>query len=327
MILTIVITLLALLSDGIALNFLLSDWLGLALAVHALAAGLVALTYRFFLSHSFQPVPWSFCLFILGLMFFIPILGLLISFFIVCSLYRYHETYHQYSDVLDDKFNLDRIKPIHSQYGAGGAIRKLLETDTAVAKRAQALFMLGQNKLADINPLMYELLPDSSDEIRLLAFNILEQQENTITQKLEHLFALLASDDLTPILQAQCQKNVAILYWELVYNHLISPEVQTSVLNKAQSYALAALQILNQDAAIWVLLGKIYRHLQRYTEAEAAWEQACKFKAFTIPLLPYFAELKYRAKDYQALRQYLDQSEALVDIARIAPVKRFWDTL
>jgi tetratricopeptide (TPR) repeat protein len=160
--------------------------------------------------------------------------------------------------------------------------------------------------------------------MRLLAFSILEEQESNITKKIEQLFSMLASDNLSANMVAQCNKNVALLYWELIYHHLVSPEVETLILNKAQSYALAALKVLKNDAALWVLLGKIYKYVKQYDKAEDALLKAFSCKASPAQVLPYFAEMKYNIRDYQAMQYYLSASDSLSDIAQIAPVKRFW---
>lgn len=324
MILLAMMIILGLLAEFFSAYLLMSYTFLPTVMMHGIANIWVAFSYKLFLTSSFEKVQGSFCLLMFLLGFFIPIFGIMISLFIVCSVYWLHENFHQYAEVLDESMNLDVIQPIYAQYGSGGASRHLLNEADVAVDRTKALFMLSQTGLSDINALMYQLLPDTSDEMRLLAFSILEEQESNITQKIEQLFSMLATDNLSANMVAQCKKNVALLYWELIYHHLISPEVEELILNKAQYYALAALKSLKNDAALWVLLGKIYKHLKQYDKAEEALQKAFSCKASPAQVLPYFAEIKYDARDYQAMQYYLNASDALLDIARIAPVKRFW---
>ena len=114
-------------------------------------------------------------------------------------------------------------------------------------------------------------------------------------------------------------------YWELIYNHLIAPELAESILEKALSYALAAVSVLKKDGATWVLLGKIYMHLKQYNLAEEAFSNAVLFNISPAQVLPYLAEITFKTHDYIALQNYLSTSDTLLDIAQIAPVKIFWD--
>lgn len=239
----------------------------------------------------------------------------------VFTLFHFHKQFYKHAESLDNRINIQQLKPIKSLYGEGGALRNLLHSSNPY-QRTEALIRLGQ--FADVNKIMYHLLADEADEIRLLAFNILEQQERFISEDIEQLLKLLDTDKLSEEIRAKFEKNLALHYWELVYRHLIFSELEHSIIEKALSYALSALRILPEDATLWVLLGKIFIRLKKFPEAEEAFNKTLFFNVPPSQVLPYLAEIKYNQRDYLAVKKYLD-SDVLLDVSLIAPVKYFWD--
>ena len=303
----------------------MSNLILMASLEHTFASLLMTVSFNLFLNDVFKKTNWRFYLLLFLLSCFVPVLGIIINVFIVLTLYRLHTQSHQYAEVLDETINLEEIQPFSAKYGAGGASLRLLKREETANERSKALFILSQNQLSNLNTFMYKLLSDPSDEMRLLAFNILDEQENKIAQRISQSFVMLETAKNNHETCAQYEKNLAMLYWDLVYDHLISPELEDSMLREALSYALSASNSLKNDATIWILLGKIYTHLKQYDKAENILN---KIKWSEVPpakVLPYLAEIKFREHDYQAVQNYLSQSKTLLDVALIAPVKRFWD--
>ena len=201
----------------------------------------------------------------------------------------------------------------------------VLKKGASTIERTKAFFALSQTQLSSINNLFYKLLPDTSDEMRLLAFGILDGQEDMITNRINKLYSMLERKNLSYEAYAKLEKDLALQYWELIYSHLIAPELEESILEKALSYALSAVKVLNEDASIWILLGKIYKHSKHYSQAEHAFTKAISFKISPTQVLPYLAEIKFITRDYTAMHNYLIKSETLLDVEQIAPVIHFWD--
>lgn len=306
-------------------QFVLFNLIGIASLEHVFASVLFAVSAKLFLNGLYTGANSSFYWLLFLLCYFVPGFGIIISIFIVTSLYYLHERSHKYVEVFDATINLEEIRPFYAKYGAGGASLRLLKQDETASERSKALFNLSKTNMSNINTLIGQLLPDPSDEMRLLAFNILDEQENRIAQRLSQSFAMLATAKKNHPLYAQCEKNLAMLYWELIYDHLISPELEDSIVKKAISYALSASKILKNDATLWILLGKIYNYLKQYHKAEKAFNQVVLSETSAASVLPYLAEIKFKVHDYGAVQDYLNQSPTLLDVALIAPVKRFWD--
>ena len=311
--------------EGIAFA-LLAKIIAAAVILHLSASLFIVFASELFLSTFFKQVDWRFYCFIFLLSFFIPLWGSLISAFVVITLYRLRAQYYRHAEILDDAINIKQLKPIQIKYGAGGALRTLMHNKDNTIERTQALFVLGQHRFVDINPIMYNLLSDETDEIRLLAFSILEQQESFITEDINKVLKLFETEamEASSEIRAKLEKSLAMLYWELAYRYLIFRELEVSILKKAQIYALSAQHVLSDDATLGVLLGKIYTRLENYELAEEAFDKTIYFNIPPSQVLPYLAGIKFKVRDYVGVKQYLD-SETLLDVPLIAPVKQFWD--
>lgn len=325
LILSVVMLFSGIFTEYIAAKLLITDRVMISLIMHLIGIFLILVSFKLLLSKYFKERARSFYLFTFLLCFFVPIFGLVIALLMVFSLYSSHAKFRKSYESIDELINLKEIEPVYAVYGEGGAMLHLLNIEDTVIERTSALFALAQSRLPQINNIMFGLLLDTSDEIRLLTFNILDQQEDVIAKDINHIIVTLKTKDLNKERRAKLEKNLAMLYWELTYRHLILPELEESVLTKAQSYALSASKILKNDATLWALLGKIYEHLEQYSLAEEAFNKTMPFNIPPSQVLPYLAEIKFKLHDYIAVQRYLDESNTLSDIDFFAPVKRYWD--
>lgn len=322
--LSIVCLIIGILLEVISVDLLVNDWIYTPLITHLMANLFIVLSCKLFLTLFYKKINHWIYLFIFLMGYFVPIFGLIINAFIFIAIFRFRKKFHKYAEIMDDDINLNEMQPMHTKYGSGGAFIALMKKNNAPSERTKALFVLGQNQLSNINKLMYKLLSDDSNEIRLLAFNILDQQESVIVKDIHKLLAILDQTDMGEENHAKFEKNLAMLYWELSYCHLLLQELEESSLSKAQSYALSALEVLKDDATLWALLGKIYGRLHQYKQAEEAFDRTTAFNIPPSQVMPYLAEIQFKKRNYIELQNYLS-SETLLDIPLVAPVKHFWD--
>lgn len=304
--------------------FITTAWY-FSLGSHSIACILTSYSCKFFLMQSFKKVEWSLFLFFFLLCFFLPLFGIFMALFIAITMYSLRTKYYKVAEIMDDAVNLKKIDPIYAKYGEGGAYIRLQNQQISPLDRTKAFFDLAQWKLSELNRVLYNLLPDTSDEIRLLSFNILDQQEVLIQKDIKKLLSTIESIDLDEEMHAKFEKNLAMLYWELSYCHLVLSELEHITLKKALAHALFAVKHLDKDAMIFSLSGKIYFRLKQYAQAEAAFQKAKKLNIAPSQILPYLAEIKFGMRDFVAVKKCLDASDTLLDITRIAPVKHFWD--
>ncbi len=294
---------------------------------HATACLLEVAMVYLVLKERFAHSGFYFYVFLYVLSFVLPVFGMALSLLIAYWLYYRHTDIYKYSEWVDTTINLNLLKMIMPKYGAGGAMRSLFNQKASPLERTQALFSLSKRSLASMNPYIEKLLPGESDEMRLLAFNILDEEEGRINQKiakLETVYEASLHTDHSEEEQCKIAGQLAALYWELIFNHLILPELQPNILEKALFYAKKAFKKLSHDPFLWGLLGKIYRQLKEYDKAENAFRKALALNLPASQALPYLAEMQYMQAKYVEIAQYLNYSDTLDDIDLIYSVKQFW---
>lgn len=324
MILSFVLLVISCLIEFVAIKLCLANIVISAILSHTFSAILVTMASQLFLNRYFKS-NFNFYLYITLLCFFIPLFGIFIAISISFYLYSLHAKFRDYAEFIDDRINLEDIQPIYSHYGAGGASIEVAKKSEPTLERTRAIFDLSQTQLADVNKILYKLLPDTSDEIRLLAFNILDQEESLIAKDMHKLFEMLKIPNLKHEVYAEFKKNIASLYWELFYRNLILKELEKSILENALNYANSIVNILKDDPGLFALLGKIHMGLHQYNRAIEFFRKTAGFNIAPSQVYPYLAEINYNLKNYIEVQKYLNMSETLSDIEVIAPVKLFWN--
>lgn len=312
----------ALAAEALAIWDLLYDNLMWGAPLHIAGSFLAACA----LDYYFSPRSFFFLLLLFLLNLAIPGFGVIISLYLRIDMHYRHSEMHKYSEVFEEVINLLHVRPIFSQFGGGGLRLKLFSPQQPVFERTKALFSLGKNRLAAINQQLYQLLPDSVDEIRLLAFNILDKQEGEITKTINMLFEKLEAAQSTGQDRevAEYQKELAECYWELMYHQLILPELESTVAQTALKLAHQACGVLTKDARLQLILAKLYWRLKDYSQAEKALSQAQVLQALPSETIPYVAEIKYYLRDYAAVQKLLKSDDRLRDIPQLASVVKFW---
>lgn len=318
----LVLLIIAFASEALAIYDLLSDDIFWAVIFHIAGSLLAACSLDFY----FTPRNVFFVLLLFLLNATIPVFGMLVSIYMRIDMNYRHNDMHKYGEVFQEVINLLHLKPLLAEYGSGGLQLKLFSKQQSIIERTKALFTLGKNRLAAINQQLYQLLPDSMDEMRLLAFNILDKQEGEITKNINVLFEKMEAEQRKGRYRyaAEYQKELAECYWELIYHHLILPELETNVAETGLKLAHEACKFLQKDAGLQIIIAKLYWRLKDYSQAEQAFLKAHQLHALPSETIPYLAEIKYHARDFQAVQTLLNSDNRLGDIPPIAPVVEFW---
>ncbi|VVE10401.1 lipopolysaccharide N-acetylglucosaminyl transferase [Pandoraea anhela] len=149
-----------------------------------------------------------------------------------------------------------------------------------------------------------DLLGDPVEEVRLLAYGILDGLEKRIMQQ---IFAMrerhtAAQDDDERAHACVC---LAQLYWELIYQNLVRGEVLRFTLGRVEQFAREALEQHEDDASMWYLLGRCALLRETPDAAEMHLRQA-QFHSFpTERLLPWLAEAAFQKRRYDRVAYLL----------------------
>ena len=274
------------------------------LLAHALACAILAVVLLPLLPARYRGQPVTAALFLFTLQFAIPFigsLGLLLGILLALYLPRStREVPWQEVDIPELPFqpiNMD-LQIIYSQ----GGLRQVLREAGSADKRLSALMATRQMNERDAINILQEALKDTADDVRLLAYSMLEQKEKTLAHRAGMLQQALQKAEGQK--QAVRQRRLAQTWWEMAYLGLAQGGLKQYYLNSARTLLreMLAEQSRHND---WRLLGRVELALDNIDAADAAFRSALAGGSAPELILPYLGEVAFLRRDFDQVRKYL----------------------
>lgn len=297
---------------------------GVFLSGHLLASFLFSLLLGIWFPRRFAASRRLLMMLFFSFNFFVPALGAVGTLLILLYFIRY------YTDEERPEFEQVPLPPFLSEsaavgggMGEGGAWSRLRQNSLPRGERLKALLSVGAVGGGNAGRLLQHATGDSDDEIRLLAFNLCERQEQKIQQAIT-----TAMDELqlaeTPEVKGTLCRNLAFSYWEMVYSALAQHDLRDFFVDQAAKYASLAQQYGCVNPALYTLLARIYLYRRDYRQASDAVEEALAAGADRLRVVPYQAELAFYNRNFAAVRRLLQEDPAIRFKPGIGPVAQFW---
>ena len=208
-------------------------------------------------------------------------------------------------------------------YGEGGLRGRLASPHAAVEERMRTLLALQSMPGRIVSTLLRERLADASDDIRLLAYGMLDRQEKTINDRIHEELSLFKQAQAADA-RALAARHLAELYWELIYQGLALGDLRRFAAQESLRYANEALASHHDDAGLHFLRGRVLQTLGRADEAWAAFDEAVVLGLSESKVLPYLAEIAYQRKGYSQVRQLMAQLGERHVPQALAPLVAYW---
>jgi polysaccharide biosynthesis protein PelE len=304
----------------------LGSWQTLALFLpsHAAASALAALAAWLVLPRAYKvPKPWTLA-FLFSFCFFIPMLGALgLLTGIVGMLYFKRRTRAQtYDDVQLPRFD-PRLayKPPHF---AGSGIRSLLGNPKIRGEvKLRALMAVEAMPPALSTPIIRQALADPVDDVRLLAYGMLDGREKRI-RALIRLEAEKLKDEASGEAKFTGCKRLAGLYWELIYQGLVQGDLLRDALCRGLDYCKQAAATRPDDAWLWFAQARFHMRGGDLDAAELAFAEAERLGYGKQRVAPMLAEIAYTRREFQRIPQLLSAAPALRQVPLTKAVLEFW---
>lgn len=187
-------------------------------------------------------------------------------------------------------------------------IRSILEYSSAAEERIRAV--LATRKISDQEavPILQIALKDPIDEVRLLAYSMLNAKEKKLSAAIQSsLNELNDQAAVSEIEKANKYYYVAECYWELSFLGLEQGEAKVHVLKTADYFVTKALKILTHEAELYFLKARIALEIEQYQLAKSNFKLARKFGMAPEKLSPYQAELAFAEKRYAEVQFFMQQ--------------------
>lgn len=324
----------------LALGALLAELAALALLY--LGSSDTALLYEFFLLHGLAsamaaPFVWAFLparyrqprlavlLLLFSVCFFIPVLGLG-GFFVGVILSVWWPRLgnrEPFSEVRTPRFQLQH-GPQRLGHLRMGQVRNQLSSITVPLElRMKALLALQEVPGRQASEILRDVMADPSDDLRLLAFGMLDGKEKQLNERIHAASeALKAAKD--PQAEFAASKQLAELYWELVYQGLVQGDMRRYALEQVKKHVGKALAHHQADGGLWVIAGRMRMLEKDYDGARSAFETAVEKQFPRVRVEPYLAELAFLRRDFAAVRQHMNKIQKEGRSQQMALVADYW---
>lgn len=296
----------------------------LFLFIHAGASACLALFAWALMPAAYQqPRKWA-LLFLFSFSFFIPILGLIglfVGILVAAYLPRIRSEKMFETVAIPEYVNLSGNVKI--RYDAGGIRARLLDQNASLESRLKAMMAIQQMPSRLSSPLLRQMLTDPADDIRLVAYGMLDQREKAINQKITEELAHL-EDEQPAAARETSLRHLAELYWELVYQGLVQGDVRKHAIGQSMEYVSQTLELTPEDPGLWVLQGKLINELGQISAAGIAFQHAIDLGYPAIRLLPYQAEMAFMQRDFKRVQQLLSEMSAFDNSEKTQALVQFW---
>lgn len=305
--------------------------LGMYLLTHAGASGLLALFVLPVFKRTQTQPRWAMLL-LLGLCsYVVPLLGFVgvLVGAVLLRVYRVRFERQDFQIVTLPEFDLHQR--MQSGFRQTGLRSVLGNSEVPARSRMRAMIALQHLSGRIASPLLRNVLNDSSEDLRLLAYGMLDALERKISRAIDQeLQALQQAQEqdgtagLGPVGQ-QAAERLSALYWELVYQNLAQGDTRDHAIHESLRYCEQVLAQQPDHAQLHLRRGQL---LQARGQFAAAHEAFARAQALGLPatrVLPYLAELSFAQRDFATTRALMQQLDGWTALPRLRPVIDYWN--
>lgn len=308
-----------------------SLWLPLApgqtfvlyVGVHTIASALLGTGVWMLLPAPYRtPLPWS-PLFLFSLVFFIPVIGALgVVCVIFPALYLPRTRDSQAWMALGIPKLPYRSQPLRSPIFRDAGLHDVLRHASDPDLRLSALLSARRMPGKEAIPILKLALADPSDDVRLLAYSMLDKQESEINLRIQEDLQQLAM--AKPPASAALHATLARWYWELAYLGLAQGSVLEHALGRASAHAEQGLRE-GEGGELHLLAARIALQSGQLTMAQTHLGAARGVGIDSVLLIPFYAEIAFISGRYADIAPLL--AELPPEVSKRPPfadLARYW---
>ena len=282
------------------------------LVLHALASAAAALLVRSLVPDERLQHPRAALGFLFAFAFFIPFAGVVAA---VCAAKVVQRSEARRRRAEFEQHASPAFEPggeAPARRSEGGIRQRLADRAAPTESRLRALLAMQAMPARSANPVIREMLSDSTEDLRLVAYGILDTREKTINARIHE-----AS-------KRNAHKELAELYSELIYQGLAQGDLRAHAAAQAQAHIEQALARAPQDGALHALAGQIALSRGDLVGAQTALERARLLGLPESRVLPYIAETAFLARRFEEVRASIRTLAAQPNVQAIERVVAYW---
>lgn len=205
-------------------------------------------------------------------------------------------------------------------------LRSLLNnTNVPMTSRLGAMVAL-QNVSGRISsPLLRNVLTDPSEDIRLLAYGMLDNQEKRINKAIdEQLKVFAAHEDSKDTPYYHAAQLLSDHYWELVYQELALGDLRNYAIGESLRYCDLVLEHNRDNAALTLRKGRLLHALGKPNDAREAYLVSLALGLPAVRVLPYLAEINFESRNFDELDFLIEELSYWSALPKLRPLIDYW---
>jgi polysaccharide biosynthesis protein PelE len=230
--------------------------------------------------------------------FFIPLLGVLGLLVVLLLAVRYPKNVvadyfkeirePQYLMTMRESQELPDIRAAHARH----ILRDPLQS---IDNKLRVMLALQHMRPKVSVPLLQSLLSDPVEDLRLLAYSMLEAWEKDLARRIGQTQQALtqARDKKSEREMVNAHQKLAELYWEQVDTGLARGDLRIFALEQAKEQCEQALSLDARLAGHWLLYGQVLMELGHIAGAEKAFRLARRTGLPDLAVMPYLARIAW----------------------------------
>jgi len=206
----------------------------------------------------------------------------------------------------------------------GDRIRQVLRESNDTEKRLKAVLATKRMNKRDAIEILQNALSDRVDDVRLLAYSMLDGMEKEISKKI--VSCLEGVRKSTGEKQDAYKRSLAQNYWEMSYLGLAKGGVRRHFLLSAKKVLEELLEdIEQQNPDNLKIKGRIHLALEEYDDAIGTLYQAVATGLPRSQVLPYLAEAAFYSGEYDHMMHLLNEYNTnKIKPDMFTPVLHYW---
>jgi tetratricopeptide (TPR) repeat protein len=178
------------------------------------------------------------------------------------------------------------------------------------------------------SPLLRDVLTDPNEDIRLLAYGMLDNQEKRISRAIDEELKAFGDQHAgkapLPPEKIASAHRLSDLYWELVYHELALGDLRQYAIDASMRYCLLVLERHPDHAPLTLRRGRLLHETGDLAGAEAAYRHALELGLPATRVLPYLAELKFQQRDFLETQRLMRELAHWNALPRLRPLIEYW---
>ena len=256
----------------------------------------------------------------------LPVFGYIFTVWLVYYLrvVKYDEVLQDASILNLEEFDSSFVK-VQRVFGEGSMLELMTNEYAPSSLKLKALVSMSDDISQKNIEIIKKSLSSSDDEIRLLSFAIIDKIERGINGKI-YIYLERYENEKDEYKRADYAKELAALYWEMVYYELSDDVLKEYLLEKVKFYLHIALKLYFDDVHLHISLGRVYMLEEKYELAATEFTFAIENDNENFSyIIPYLAEIQFNLGNYRIVQSLMQRAEGLDTNTTLYPIVKQWN--